>query len=81
MSGAQHRTEGAGEGADVTSGAAAASGGTASIGAGPGAISAASDEAASTARTGSPAPLTSLTSLLGGAFEGGTTCTTDGACD
>ena len=76
MSGAQHRTEGAGEGADVTSGAAAASGGPAS-----GGVSAAPGEAASTARTGSPVPLTSLTSLLGDTFEGGTTCTTDGACD
>lgn len=76
MSGAQHGTEGAGQGSDVTRGAAAASGGTAS-----GGVSAAPGEAASTARTGSPAPLTSLTSLLGGTFEGGTTCTTDGACD
>lgn len=29
----------------------------------------------------SPAPLTSLTSLLGGTIEGGTACTADGTCD
>ncbi|NMA78413.1 MAG: hypothetical protein GX960_14315, partial [Actinomycetales bacterium] len=51
----------------------AAAGGTAT--------DAASAAPASAAQDGSPAPLTSLTSLLGGTFEGGTTCTTDGACD
>ena len=37
--------------------------------------------AASATPTDSPAPLTSLTSLLGGTLEGGTACTTDGVCD
>lgn len=36
---------------------------------------------ASAAQDGSPAPLTSLTSLLGGSFEGGATCGPDGVCD
>ena len=36
---------------------------------------------ASAAQADSPAPPVSLTSLLGGSFEGGETCGPDGVCD
>ena len=45
------------------------------------ATDAASAAPASTTQTDSPAPLTSLTSLLGGSFEGGATCGPDVVCD
>ena len=45
------------------------------------ATDAASAAPASAAQDDSPAPLTSLTSLLGGSFEGGATCGPDGVCD
>lgn len=48
----------------------------------PGTAAAADAAAAPTAgMTDSPAPLTSLTSLLGGTIEGGTSCAADGTCD
>lgn len=41
----------------------------------------ANDGAEAGQATDSPAPLTSLTPLLGGSFEGGSACAADGTCD
>ncbi|ATG50376.1 hypothetical protein CFK38_01690 [Brachybacterium vulturis] len=39
------------------------------------------DGPAEAGRGDAPAPLTSLSTLLGGSFEGGATCAADGTCD
>lgn len=44
-----------------------------------GAVDGAADGAAASASA--PAPLTSLSALLGGSFEGGAACAADGTCD
>lgn len=75
MSGAQHGADGVADSIGAMAGGAMAPTGT------EGAASADAAEAAPAGRADFPAPLASLTSLLGGTIEGGTVCTTDSSCD
>ena len=75
MSGAEHGADGVADSTDAMAGGAMAPTGA------EGAASADAAEAAPAGRADLPAPLASLTSLLGGTIEGGTACATDGSCD